>query len=140
MVGNMKLEVVNIYFCFFQFEIFIFPLFYHWALSLYNTTFTKVHYAPGFILLNYLVEHSDCLYVKMERINFNYSLKNIPIPTKSANCLKRIDKIESVIKRMRWKAFFFLACNSSNANSNNCDNMKETFGFKSKTTLHKWMN
>lgn len=68
----------------------------------------------------------------MERINLNYSLKNIPIPTKSAYCLKLIDKIESVIKRMRWKAFFFLTCNSSNANSNNCDNMKETFGFKSK--------
>ena len=67
----------------------------------------------------------------MERINLNYSLKNIPIPTKSAYCLKLIDKIESVIKRMRWKAFFFLTCNSSNANSNNCDNMKETFGFKS---------
>ena len=68
----------------------------------------------------------------MERINLNYCLKNIPIPTKSAYCLKLIDKIESVIKRMRWKAFFFLTCNSSNANSNNCDNMKETFGFKSK--------
>ena len=67
----------------------------------------------------------------MERINLNYSLKNIPIPTKSAYCLKLIDKIESVIKRMRWKAFFFLTCNSSNANNNNCDNMKETFGFKS---------
>ena len=68
----------------------------------------------------------------MERINFSYSPKNIPIPTKSAYCLKVIDKIESVIKRMRWKALFFLACNSSNGDSNNCDNMKETFAFKSK--------
>ena len=68
----------------------------------------------------------------MRRLNFNYSLKNIAIPTKSAYCLKVIDQIESVIKRMRWKAFFFLTCNSSNANSNNCDNVKETSGFKSK--------
>ena len=68
----------------------------------------------------------------MERINLNYCLKNIPIPTKSAYCLKLIDKIESVIKQMRWKAFFFLTFYSSNANSNDCDNMKETFGFKSK--------
>ena len=68
----------------------------------------------------------------MERIHFSYSLKNIPITTKSAYCLKVIDKIASVIKRMRWRVFFFLTCNSSNGDSNNCDNMKETFAFKSK--------
>ena len=43
----------------------------------------------------------------MEKINFNYSLKNIPTPSRSSYQLKLIDKIESAFKRMRWKAFFF---------------------------------
>ena len=62
----------------------------------------------------------------MEKINFNYSLKNIPTPSRSSYQLKLIDKIESVIKRMRWKAFFFLKDNNSN------ETARETFGFKSK--------
>ena len=51
----------------------------------------------------------------MEKINFNYSLKN-----------KLIEKIESVIKRMRWKAFFHLNKNGKN------EIETEKFGFKSK--------
>ena len=62
----------------------------------------------------------------MEKINFNYSLKNIPIPSKTSYELKLIEKIESVIKRIRWKAFFHL-------NKNGRDEMEtEKFGFKSK--------
>ena len=71
----------------------------------------------------------------MERINLNYSLKNIPIPTKSSYQLKLIEKIESVIKRMRWKTFFFLRDNNdiNKTNSNDINESgKETFGFKSK--------
>ena len=64
----------------------------------------------------------------MERTNFTYSLKNIPTPTKKNYHLKLIDKVESVIKRMRWKAAFFL-------NKTNEDLEKpETFGFKTKNT------
>ena len=59
----------------------------------------------------------------MEKINFNYLLKNIPIPSKTSYELKLIEKIESVIKRMRWKAFFHL-------NKNEVET--EKFGFKSK--------
>ena len=44
----------------------------------------------------------------MEKINFNYSLKNIPTPTKTSYQLMLMEKIESVIKRMRWKAHFYL--------------------------------
>ena len=70
----------------------------------------------------------------MERINLNYSLKNIPVPTKSSYQLKLIDKNESVIKRMRWKTLFSLRDNSDTNNNNNdiSENEKETFGFKSK--------
>ena len=44
---------------------------------------------------------------------------------KSFYLLKLIDKIESVIKHMLWKAHFFM-----NGNVIKCD--KESFGFKSK--------
>ena len=35
-------------------------------------------------------------------------MKNIPIPLHTSYKLQLIDKIETVIKRMRWKAHFFL--------------------------------
>ena len=50
----------------------------------------------------------------MEKINFNYSLKNIPTPTKTSYQLMLMEKIESVIKRMRWKAHFYLKKDTSN--------------------------
>ena len=44
----------------------------------------------------------------MKQVRFNYSLKNIGLP--SQDCYRRmlIDKIENVVSRMRWKAHFFL--------------------------------
>ena len=61
----------------------------------------------------------------MEKINYNYSLKNISTPSITSYQLKLIEKVESVIKRMRWKAHFFL-------NGDNTKEIrKETFGFKS---------
>ena len=44
----------------------------------------------------------------MRKIYFNYSLKNIPVPSRTSYKLQIIDNIESVIERMRWKAHFFL--------------------------------
>ena len=62
----------------------------------------------------------------MEKINYNYSLKNIPTPSITSYQLKLIEKVESVIKRMRWKAHFFL-------NGDNTEEIrKKTFGFKSR--------
>ena len=64
----------------------------------------------------------------MKKIYFNYSLKNIPVPSSASCKLQLIHKIESVIKRMRWKAHFFL-----NNNEKNTEVAKrENFGFKSK--------
>ena len=62
------------------------------------------------------------------KTNFKYSLKNIPTPSKTNYHLKLIDKIESVIKRMRWKASFFLSEPKENLEK------PETFGFKTKLT------
>lgn len=70
---------------------------------------------------------------KMEQVRFNYSMKNIPIPPKDTYLKRLIEKVESVIKRMRWKAFFF------DQNTDVADNTDETdkaannkFGFKSR--------
>ena len=43
----------------------------------------------------------------MASIDFGYSMKNIPTHSKSADLYKIIDKVEKVLKRMRWKARFF---------------------------------
>lgn len=61
----------------------------------------------------------------MEKLNYDYSLKNIPIPDDTTYRLHLIEKIESVIKRMRWKAHFFLNETKDSVNRN-------TFGFKSR--------
>ncbi len=44
----------------------------------------------------------------MRQFRFDYSLKNIPIPSQDAYLRNLIEKVESVLKRMRWKAHFFL--------------------------------
>lgn len=44
----------------------------------------------------------------MENLQFDYSVKNIPIPPKDTYKIRLLEKVESVIKRMRWKALFFL--------------------------------
>ena len=63
----------------------------------------------------------------MDKINFNYSTKNIPYGTQGAYKRQLIEKTEVFIKNIRWKAFFFL-----NPNTKVSD--KETFGFKSRKT------
>ena len=52
-------------------------------------------------------------------------MKNITVPSKSSPKLKLIDKIENIIKRMRWKAHFL-------RNGNFRETRKETYGYKSK--------
>ena len=42
----------------------------------------------------------------MEKTNLHYSKKNIPIASERNYKMKLIEKIEAVIKRMRWKAIF----------------------------------
>ena len=62
--------------------------------------------------------------VTMERANINYSYKNIPIPNRHQYKLVLLRRIESFIKNMRWKAYFFL-------NAINCTEKegREKYGF-----------
>ena len=65
----------------------------------------------------------------MEKSEIDYSLKNIPTPSKESYQLNLIDKIESLVRRMRWRAFYYL-------NQQKCENeIKQTFGFKSRKCL-----
>ncbi len=72
----------------------------------------------------------------MKTHNFNYSLKNIPIPDNTSYKLLLIEKIESFIKRIRWKAHFFLNSEDSKKDSNKDEERftENNFGFKTKNT------
>jgi len=43
----------------------------------------------------------------MDKYTLNYSTKNIPLPTKRQYLKILTAKVEKVLKRMRWKAYFF---------------------------------
>ena len=62
-------------------------------------------------MLVYIIGRPLLLFI--QNINYNYSLKNIPTPNITSYQLKLTEKVENVIKRMRWKANFFF--NDNNA-------------------------
>ena len=61
----------------------------------------------------------------MKRHSFDYSTKNIPIPSKKLYLSKLIEKTELLIKRMRWKVIF------SGEERKELER-KENFGFRSR--------
>ena len=58
----------------------------------------------------------------MERFEINCSKKNISLPSEKQHKLQLISKVESVTKRMRWKAMQFIGKLDQNRT--------ETYGFK----------
>ena len=44
----------------------------------------------------------------MEKVNFGYSLMNIPTPNERTYKLQLIEKIELFLNKLRWKAIFFI--------------------------------
>ena len=65
----------------------------------------------------------------MEKINLGYSTKNMPLPSKSEYMKRFIQKTEHFLRRMRWKAYYFL---NQQENSS-----KDSYGFKSKNSPPK---
>lgn len=65
----------------------------------------------------------------MEKTNLHYSTKNIPVASERNYKIQLLDKIEAVIKRMRWKAIFF----DSETESED-EITRETYGLKTKIT------
>lgn len=77
----------------------------------------------------------------MELFNLKYSEKNIPLPTHREYTKRLLEKVESIIKRMRWKAFFFLNKDSDTDSTSETDSTSseddvnhQYYGFKSKRT------
>ena len=60
----------------------------------------------------------------MEKINFGYSTKNIPMPSNTEIKKISIESTQQLLKRMRWKAHFFF--NPTDIST------KEKDGFKSR--------
>lgn len=66
----------------------------------------------------------------MEKTNLHYSAKNIPIADEKSYKMKLLEKIEAVIKRMRWKALFL-----EKENGNKQEEVPiETYGLKTNNT------
>ena len=63
-----------------------------------------------------------------KRLDLGYSLKNIPIPSPTAYTTRLFEKVEDLIKRMRWRAFFFL----KNEQAEEEQDRKERFGFRTR--------
>ena len=60
----------------------------------------------------------------MKKVNIDYSVKNIPIPSKRLYLKTLLDKLENFIKRLRWKAFYF------DKKQEKLDSDFDSFGFK----------
>ena len=63
-----------------------------------------------------------------KRVTLNYSLKNIPIPPADSYKKKLMERTKSVIKRMRWRAFFYL---NNESNEEDEHNDEECYWLKS---------
>ena len=61
--------------------------------------------------------------MQLQQKQFDYSLKNIPIPSKTTYMKSFINKLENFIRRLRWRAHFFNTEENSRPTS-------DTFGFK----------
>ena len=80
-------------------------------------TYTYIHFT-------YIqVEHSKHIMAQVYRkVQFNYSMKNIPIPSKDDYVLQLIHSIEKFIKNLRWR----VKCSLKPPTE-----QKETYGFPS---------
>ena len=65
----------------------------------------------------------------MEKSQSDYSYKSIPIPTEKNYKLQLMEKIELVIKRMRWKAHFYNE--KKGVKENETQTIPKTYGLKS---------
>ena len=81
---------------------------------IYNNHFTK----PA---LDYSIEPSADA---MEQVRYDYSMKNIPIPSEQEFIIELISSVEKFIKNLKWRSHHYLNPAQQTAN-------KKTFGFNS---------
>ena len=68
-----------------------------------------------------LLLSSLCVTTRMDPYRFDYSMKNVPIPSEKEFKLEFLHSVHTFSTRMQWRAFHFL-------NPNQTKNRKETFG------------
>ena len=76
------------------------------------------------VIISLLLLSSLCVANMTEQVNFQYSMKNIPIPPKQEYMLELIHSVREFIIKIKWRSHFFL-------NPQETPAQKETFGFKS---------
>ena len=87
-----------------------------------NKLFTKTTLAlVEFLTL--LLLGSTLFARNMNQVQFNFSLKNIPIPKKEDYLTELISSVAFFVSNLRWRVFHFL-------NPSNLSSKKETYGFK----------
>ena len=59
----------------------------------------------------------------MEKVNFNYSMKNVSLPSQKEYLLELIHSVEKFVRNLRWRAYFYLNPQQKP--------QKETYDFKS---------
>ena len=62
------------------------------------------------------------------KVNIDYSLKNIPIPTEETHTRTVIHKMEQFLQRIRWKTYYFF--NPPKPDEKKAKKKTETYGFK----------
>ena len=81
----------------------------------------KIMLNPLALVLALVLSSTLCV-TNMDKISFDYSMKNVPIPSKEEYRLEFIQSVNIFIKNMTWRAWHYL-------NPNETGNFKETFGF-----------
>ena len=79
---------------------------------------------PLTLVLALTLLSSLCVTNMTEQVNFQYSMKNIPIPPKKEYMLELIHSIREFVNRVKWRSHFFL-------NPQETPEKRETFGFRS---------
>ena len=79
-----------------------------------NSTYFLIIFSS--YLLSTLTDSSS---TTMEKVNSGYSTKNIPLPAKNEYLKRFIEKTEQFIRRLRWKAYYFLNGNEYGFKSRN---------------------
>ena len=67
----------------------------------------------------------------MEPTKFDYSLKNIPIPSNNYYLKCLIDKVDSFLRKVRWKANFYDKNQTEESKNDEIINTNSKFGLKS---------
>ena len=89
------------------------------------TMFALVNFLLSTLIISW--NFNETFTMNFTRKPINYSTKNIPLTSEKAYKKLLVEKIELLIKRMRWKTFFF-------DNPSNDEEPVQKYGFRSRSS------